>query len=123
MSEFIIKNPKENIHGNNKENILIAYNENGEYLGRGYIFPNINYDMAVEHPLNIYVDIEMKRENELGNEVSGKLLEELTNRAHEVQKEYPDVKSRLYSGCMVDEIKNMISLFQKDLYMMKELTS
>ena len=42
--------------------------------------------MAVEHPLNIYIDIEMQSENELGDEVSGKLLNELIMRAKEVQK-------------------------------------
>lgn len=105
MSKFIIKNPEQNMYGNQKENILIAFDEKGNYLGRGYIFPNINYDMAVEHPLNIYIDIEMQSENELGDEVSGKLLNELIMRAKEVQKEYKDIKSRLYTGCMVDEVK------------------
>ena len=105
MSKFIIKNPEENIHGNEKENILIAFDEKGSYLGRGYIFPNINYDMAVEHPLNIYIDIEMQSEYELRDEVSSKLLDKLTKRAKEVQKEYKAIKSRLYTGCMIDEIK------------------
>lgn len=105
MSDFTIKNPEENTHGNKKENILIAYDNNSEYLGRGYIFPNINYDMTIEHPLNIYIDIEMKNEDEFGNEVSDKLLDGLTRRAYEVQKEYPGIKSRLYTGCLINEIK------------------
>lgn len=103
MGKYIIKNPKEDSYGNEKENIFIAFDREEHYLGSGYVFPNMNHDMAPEHPLNVYMDINMAAESNIGNEVSCELLDKLMNRAEEIKKENEDIQTRLYFGCIGDD--------------------
>ena len=98
MIDFIIKNPEEDSYGNKKENIFIAYDNRNKYLGSGFIYPILNYDMTPEHPINIYLDINMANEEDLGNEVSYELLKKLQVRANEVKEANKDIPARLYIG-------------------------
>ena len=100
MIEFLIKNPKEDSYGNQKENIFIAYDSRDNYLGSGFIYPNVNYDMTPDHPMNIYLDINMANEEDLGNEVSNELLKKLQERANEVKEANKDIPARLYIGIL-----------------------
>jgi len=103
MKNIMIKNPNEDAYGNIKENIFIAYDNNENYLGSGYIYPCVNADMAPEHPLNIYLDINMANEDEIGNDVSCELFTKLHERANEVKEANKDIAARLYSGCIGDD--------------------
>lgn len=111
MTHYTIKNPKEDSYGNKKENIFIAFDNNDNYLGSGYIYPNLNYDMTPEHPLNIYLDINMAKEDDLGNEVSCELLQKLQVRASEVKEANKDIPARLYIG-IVGENKAKFDFFE-----------
>ena len=110
MTDFIIKNPEEDSYGNKKENILIAYDSKNNYLGSGFIYPNINYDMTPEHPMNIYLVINMANEEDLGNEVSCALLKKLQVRANEVKEANNEIPARLYIG-IVGENKAKYDFF------------
>ena len=103
MGNTIIKNPKEDMYGNSKENILLAFDGDENYLGSGYIYPKLNFDMSPEHPLNIYVDITMATASEIGNDVSCELLSRLMDRAKEVKEEYKEIQGRLYFGSLGDD--------------------
>lgn len=100
MENLIIRNPKEDSYGNVKENIFIAFDHNENYLGSGYIYPNLNYDMSPEHPMNIYLDINMANQDDFGNEVCCELLNKLKVRAKEIRELNKDITARLYFGCI-----------------------
>ena len=103
MENLMITNPKEDSYGNAKENIFIAFDESKNYLGSGFIYPNLNYDMTPEHPMNIYMDINMAQEDDFGNEVCSLLFDKLQARAKEVKEANKDVVARLYYGCLADD--------------------
>jgi len=73
-----IKNPKEDQYGNSKENIFLAFNDNGSYLGSAYAYPNINYHQIYETPyiIYIYIDIELNVDKLLKDEVKQKLFDD-----------------------------------------------
>ncbi|MCD8500418.1 MAG: hypothetical protein LRY71_00430 [Bacillaceae bacterium] len=100
MSNFRIINPSEDCYGNHKENIFLAFDEDQQFLGSGYVFPNLNFDMAPDHPMNIYIDINMANPNDLGSEVCCELFNNLKDRAQEIKDTNKDVTTRLYIGCI-----------------------
>ena len=98
--EIEIKNPKEDQYGNSKENIFLAFGDNGSYLGSAYTYPNINYHQTYETPYLIFIDIdiEFNMEELLKGEVKQKLFDKVFIRAKELRMERPDLKARIYSG-------------------------
>jgi ribosomal protein S18 acetylase RimI-like enzyme len=98
--EIEIKNPKEDQYGNSKENIFLAFGDNGSYLGSAYTYPNINYHQTYETPYLIFIDIdiEFNMEELLKDEVKQKLFDKVFIRAKELRMESPDLKARIYSG-------------------------
>lgn len=111
MGNFQIINPAEDCYGNRKENIFIAFDDQHQFLGSGYVFPNLNFEMAPEHPMNIYLDIHMANSSDLGNEVCCELLSKLQERAQEIKERNQDVAARLYFGCIGDENKAKYDFF------------
>lgn len=95
-----IKNPKEDQYGNSKENIFLAFSDDGSYLGSAYTYPNINYHQAHETPYLIFIDIDIESNMDklLKDEVKQKLFDKVFLRAKELQRERPDLKARIYSG-------------------------
>ncbi len=95
-----IKNPKEDQYGNSKENIFLAFSDDGSYLGSAYTYPNINYHQVHETPYLIFIDIDIESNMDklLKDEVKQKLFDKVFLRAKELQRERPDLKARIYSG-------------------------
>ncbi|WP_346895587.1 GNAT family N-acetyltransferase [Clostridium sp. UBA7503] len=95
-----IKNPKEDQYGNSKENIFLAFSDDGSYLGSAYTYPNINYHQVNETPYLIFIDIDIESNMDklLKDEVKQKLFDKVFLRAKELHKERPDLKARIYSG-------------------------
>lgn len=99
----IIKNPDSDMNGNTAENIFIASNENGAYLGHGYVYTHVYHEIALEHPYNLFIDINVNEGVENCNDVKDALFERVMQRAVELRKEYPDLKARIYGGCFSGE--------------------
>jgi|GEM_PF-372129 len=95
-----IKNPKEDQYGNSKENIFLAFSDDGSYSGSAYAYPNINYHQIYETPYIIFIaiDIEFDLDKLLMDEVKQKLFDKVFLRAKELRMDRPDLKARIYSG-------------------------
>jgi len=95
-----ILNPKEDQYGNSKENIFLAFGDDGNYLGSAYAYPTINYHQTYETPYLIFIDINMEDNMDklLKDEVSQKLFDKVLLRAKELRMQRTDLKARIYSG-------------------------
>lgn len=126
MKDFKIINAPEDYSGNSKENIRIALDLNNTYLGSGYVYLNINTDVSKVHPVNIFIDINMANEADLGNIVSLELFHQLKTRAIEIKNQYPEYQSFLYYACLkerpmkLDFFKSN-GLIQEETVMLLEL--
>ncbi|SCY30049.1 GNAT family N-acetyltransferase [Alkaliphilus peptidifermentans] len=104
---FEICNPKEDQYGNSKDNIFLAFDISGNYLGSAYTYPSINYYQIYGTPYIIFIDVivESNDDKDLYKEVRQQLLEKVYSRAMDLRKERPDLKARIYSGFNYDEEK------------------
>lgn len=100
-----ICNPKEDQYGNSKENIFLAFDSSGNYLGSAYTYPSINYYQTYDTPYIIFIDVTVERNADklLYQEVRQQLFDNIYSRAKILRKEKPDLKARIYSGFDYDE--------------------
>lgn len=97
---IIVKNSKTDMYGNKAENIFYALNNKEEYLGHGYVYPNINHIVTVKHPLNIFIDMEVSSQVNDNDKVKDALFTQLMKRAYEIRDEHKDLKARIYHGSL-----------------------
>lgn len=95
-----IKNPTENQYGNSKNNIFLAFSDDGNYLGSSYVYPNMNHCQIKEIPYLIFIDINLEENMDklLKDKVKQELFDKIILRANEIRKERPDLNARIYSG-------------------------
>ncbi|MBK1812269.1 GNAT family N-acetyltransferase [Clostridium sp. YIM B02505] len=95
-----IKNPMEDQYGNSKDNIFIAFKDDGNYLGSSYVYPNTNHRQIEEIPYLIFMDINLAEnmDKSLEAEVKQLLFDKVFLRAKELREERPDLNARIYSG-------------------------
>lgn len=97
---YKICNPKEDQYGNSKENIFLAFDEEGSYLGSAYAYPRINHHQTYETPYLIFIGLNIENiENQiLMKEIKQSLFNKVLSRAKELRKLEPELKCRIYSG-------------------------
>jgi hypothetical protein len=100
-----IKNPVEDQYGNSKNNIFLAFSDDGSYLGSSYVYPNMNHCQIEEIPYLIFIGInlEEKMDKLLKDKVKQELFDKVFFRANEIRKERPDLNARIYSGFEYDK--------------------
>ena len=55
---------QEDKYGNVKENIYLAFDEQNQYLGSGYVYPMINSHQTDEIPYLIYMNLSVEEQAE-----------------------------------------------------------
>lgn len=100
-----ICNPKEDRYGNIKENIFLAFNDEGNYIGCSWVYSGIRYHEIHETPYTIFIEIDMEDELEEGLEAEAKqrLFDKVFYRAKEIRMERPDLKARIYAAFFEDK--------------------
>ncbi|MBU5591236.1 GNAT family N-acetyltransferase [Clostridium sp. MSJ-4] len=109
-----ICNSEEDKHGNSKENIFLAFGDNGNYLGSAFTYPTINYHQVYETPYLIFISINIgdNMDKPLSDEVRKKLFDKVLLRAKELRRQRPDLKARIYSGFEYN--KNTLDFYTKN---------
>lgn len=99
-----IKNPTKDQYGNSKNNIFLAFSDDGSYLGSSYAYPNMNHFQIEEIPYLIFIDINLEENMDklLKDKVKQELFDKVFLRAKEIRKERPDLNARIYSGFEYD---------------------
>jgi ribosomal protein S18 acetylase RimI-like enzyme len=97
-----IKNPQEDQHGNQKENIFIAFDNNNQYIGHAYLVLTVNHDQIKEIPVLIYFDIELVIEDKTTRRF---LFDNVMKRARVLRARYPHYKALAYTGFMTNNEK------------------
>jgi ribosomal protein S18 acetylase RimI-like enzyme len=112
MERIIVVHGDSNQYSAKKENIFIALDRQGVYLGSLYIYPYFAYDTEPEHPHNLYLHLHMHSEtgNELIDSVKDKLLENALKRAVEIKNEAQQAKTRVYA-CFTKHQQDEIAYF------------
>jgi ribosomal protein S18 acetylase RimI-like enzyme len=108
--KIIIKNPEKDIPENSKENVFLAFDANNAYLGHGYVFPYFNYEVTYEHPLNMFIDINVPSNNQ---EVKDTIFDNLINRAETIRKASFGINARIYGGAPSEERDKILYLISK----------
>ncbi|WP_051623544.1 GNAT family N-acetyltransferase [Clostridium hydrogeniformans] len=95
-----IKNSVKDQYGNSKNNIFLAFSDDGSYLGSSYVYPNMNHCQIEEIPYLIFIDINLEENMDklLKDKVKQELFDKAFFRANEIRKERPDLNARIYSG-------------------------
>lgn len=95
-----IKNPVRDQYGNSKDNIFLAFSDDGGYLGSSYVYPNMNHHQIEEIPYLIFLDINLEENVDklLKAKVKQELFDKAFFRAKEIRKEKPELNARIYSG-------------------------
>ncbi|MGH4124202.1 MAG: GNAT family N-acetyltransferase [Clostridium sp.] len=95
-----ICNSQEDQYGNSKENIFLAFGDNGNYLGSAFVYPTINYHQAHETPYLIFIGLIIADniDKSLSAEVSQNLFDKVVLRAKEIRMLRLDLKARIYAG-------------------------
>lgn len=110
MTKLTVVRAKVDSYGAQKENILIALDENSEVLGSVCIYPFFAYDTEPEHPHNLYIHFRAERGQYLDEPVKDVLLENALRRAAEVKSQAGQVKTRVYA-CFFEYQKAEIAYF------------
>ncbi len=108
--KIIIKKPDKDVPKNSKENVFLAFDENNSYLGHGYVFPYFNYEVTYEHPLNIFIDINVPSNDQ---EVKDTIFDNLINRAETIRKATIGINTRIYGGAPSQERDKILYLISK----------
>lgn len=123
-----ICNATEDQYGNVKENIFIAFDEQKNYLGSGYVYPTINHHQTNETPYLLFCDINVADgiNESLKKETRQELFNHVYARAKCLREEKKDLTCRIYAGFTWDKEKNDFYLqngFEEDysIFMEKEL--
>lgn len=102
---YQIVNPKEDQYGNSKENIFLAFQEDGGYLGSAYAYPSVNYYQTYETPYLIFIGVNMApgMDSSVLGQVRQELFDRVLARAKELRGIRMELKARIYSGFEHDE--------------------
>lgn len=102
-----IQNSKEDQYGNIKENIFLAFDDKGNYLGSAYAYPSVNYHQTYETPYLIFINVSIadNMDKLLGEVVRQELFDKVFLRAKELRMQKPELKARIYSGFEYDKDK------------------
>jgi len=102
--KYIIKNPKEDYNDNCKENIFLAYDEDGNDIGCAYVYPAINHYQTYDYPFRLYFDVQvgMEVDDICDDTLREELYQCVLNRAKLIRKEKPDLKAKFYTGFVYD---------------------
>lgn len=90
-----IYNPKQDMQGNQRENIFIVMHEK-DFLGSGYVFPKLSPLLTPDHALNIFLEMHLD-DVYLTHEIGDKLLYALEKRALDL-KMVQSQKALFYFG-------------------------
>jgi ribosomal protein S18 acetylase RimI-like enzyme len=97
-------------YGAQKENVLIAIDENQKALGALCIYPLFAYDDEPEHPHTIYLHFRTEGSCRLTEPVKDILLERGLQRAAEIKRQAGQVQTRAYA-CFFEHQKDAIAYF------------
>lgn len=102
---IVLKNPSIDMYGNSKNNIFLAYHDDGQFLGHAYVYPNLNQSQIMEIPYLIFIGIHVEKslDRHLRNQTRQVLFDQIFLRAKEIRQERPDLKARIYSGFEYDQ--------------------
>lgn len=102
-----IYNPQVDQYGNSKENIFVAFGDNGSYLGSAYAYPTINYHQTYETPYLIFISVNTADNinKSLIDEVNQSLFDKVFLRAKELRTQRVDLTTRIYAGFEYDKYK------------------
>jgi ribosomal protein S18 acetylase RimI-like enzyme len=89
---YLIKNANQDMYGNSKENIILAFDENQELIGHAYIYASFNYHQTHETPLLLYFSITTDL-----IDVKEALFKHIQKRADEIKTLYPNISARFYT--------------------------
>jgi GNAT superfamily N-acetyltransferase len=110
MENLVVVNADTDRHGTQKENIFIARDGNGKYLGSLLIYPYFDYDLEPEHPHNIYFHLHAEQGKDLSESVKDLLLEYALRRATEIKRDAEQTKTRVYA-CFLKHQQEEIAYF------------
>jgi ribosomal protein S18 acetylase RimI-like enzyme len=120
-----ICNSQEDQYGNIKENIFLASDDNGSFLGSAYAYPTVNHHQTNETPFLIFISVNPMDNlaKSLEDDVKKKLFYSVFLRAKEIRAERPDLTARIYAGFEYDKDKLDFYLkngFEEDYVIMME---
>lgn len=102
--KYTIKNPSDDMNGNAKENIFIAYDENGHPIGHAYTYPAINHYQTYKTPYMIYFEVmvDIATEAICKHQLNDALYDRVFERAKVLRKQHKDLAACFYTGFMKD---------------------
>ncbi len=105
--KYSIKNPSDNHHDNQKENIFIAFDEIGNPIGNAYVYPVVNYYQTYKTPYMIYFElmIGIQVEDICGDSLRKDLFDKVYERAIVLRNEQSHLETKFYTGFMNDPEK------------------
>ncbi|MCD8510011.1 MAG: GNAT family N-acetyltransferase [Bacillus sp. (in: Bacteria)] len=89
-----------------KESIFHAWNETGDKLGTGWVFPAAPSDIYVEPRLDIFITIEIETDKNI-HLIKDQLFHTLMNRAKEIKKKHQEKIVRVYHCCFANDEENL----------------
>lgn len=110
MENLVVVNADTNKQGAQKENIFIALDGNGCFLGSLLIYAYFDYDIEPEHPHNLYLHFHAGQGNDLKESVKDLLLEHALQRAADIKRNAEQTKTRVYA-CFLKHQKEEIVYF------------
>ena len=97
MTQIKISHPEQDHPAAPKENIFLALDEGGTFLGSASIHPYFSPDLEPDHPHNIGILFHPASEIPLTDRVKEQILERIYQRAVEIKSEAGSEKTRLYA--------------------------
>jgi len=110
MQSLTVVNADADRYGALRENIFIALDGNGQYLGSLLIYPFFAYDTEPEHPHNLYLHLHAEREEGPSEPVKDLLLEHALRRAAQIKSDAEQTKTRVYA-CLLKHQQAEIAYF------------
>ena len=112
MENSVVVNADTDSHGAKKENIFIALDGNGQYLGSLLIYPYFDHDLEPEHPHNLQLHLHAGRGKDLSESVKDPLLEHALRRATEIKRDAEQTKTRVYAWFLKHQQKEIAYFLQ-----------
>lgn len=95
--KITIQQAQEDGYGNVKENIFLAFDENQQYLGNGFVYPTINEHQTNETPYLIFVSLNVEDQPQ-AEKIRKLLFDAMMKRADELRSKRPQMACRIYAG-------------------------
>ena len=100
------------MRGAKRDNIFFALDREGEPLGSLFLYPFFDQVVAREHPLNLYLHLQVEVSAEESEPVKDQLLERAMRRAAEIKREEEQEKARVYA-CFFAHQQDEIAYFMR----------